>query len=57
MFQLALSSVKLVAEQVQHLAAEPVYAGRVELALRRAVPRAECLPQPLRYHVEVGGTK
>ena len=57
MFQLALSSVKLVAEQVQHLAAEPVYAGRVELALRRAVPRAERLPQPLRYHVEVGGTK
>jgi hypothetical protein len=33
-FQLALSSSKLVAElDVQHLAAEPMYAGRVRLSL------------------------
>ena len=80
-FQLALSSVKLVAEQVQHLTVEPdvpvgcvqrqassrtgcstphsrtdVRRPRQAVALTRAVPRAGCLPQPLRYHVEVGGT-
>ena len=39
-----MASGKLVAEQeVQHFAAGPMYAGRVELALRRAVPRAECV--------------
>ena len=54
MFQLATFSSKLVAEQNVHGRADargPRQAG----ALTR-VPRAERLPQPLRYHVEVGGT-
>ena len=54
-FKLATFSSKLVAEQNVHGSADarrPRQAG----ALTR-VPRAERLPQPLRYHVEVGGTK
>jgi len=53
-FQLALSSSKLVAELDVHGRAD-ARGPRQAVALTR-VPRAERLPQPLRYHVEVGGT-